>query len=925
MNRRNWMLTTLLVVVALVALAAGFPGSQAVQAQDDMSRVRFLHAVPGAPSVDVYLDGSLVVTDLAFGRATPHLNVGGGEHQVALRQAGTGATGPVLLEVPVPLVPGLAFTVVAQGSVEALEAALYEDILDEIAPGLARLTAINAIADAPPVDVVTTEGGPLLQGVSYGAQFGTVNIGTGVQDLVLVPAGGAVESALAPVGQVPLTSGVLYTFVALGTLEGTVTPSSLVLATPLNGADGSVLVQVAHGSPDAPAVDVYANDMLLVPSLNVGQLSGHIALPPGDYALALRPAGTPAADPPVLETPVTLDAATPAVTVLASGLLSEENLALQVLPDPVAGIASDMARLSVINAVPGASATVTLSDASETVLAAALGTNAQAQPANVPIGDYMLLVNIQTANTGLDVVVPAEAYYGGVYYTVLVYGGGGDGAIYDARTSATEVAVTDVSLLAPQADPIVAEPAMEDTDAGADAAADAEGDAGDSEVVQDDAPPADAPADDAAAADSEVVQDDAPPADAPTETPPANDGGDTEVVTDDPAPALADSEVVQDDAPAQPAQQTPPPDTATAVIELNPGANLHCREYPRPDALSLGLIPAGTQVFVLGRTGEPLVPETGDPTPEPTPVIETLDDVWLAVRWNTPDGGYLRCWVAAQFLRVEYKGQFLTEVEDFEELPEEPFNRPGEAVNTDVSPPTPLYDAVLATVNLEPGVSLQIRRYPDSNAEALDRAPAQAQLEVLGVVEAPSEGLVGQPVDPNWLRVRYRKENGASVVGWVSAQYVTITQLNRPVAIEDLPEGDPEEAGFYEAAGTQPQIPIEEQDVLGVVNLNPGANLNLRDRPTVDARVVVGIPSGSVLTLIGRNGDGTWVQATYESPTGELSGWVASQYLVITRGGEPYELAELDNVTDEEDTLAAGAAAPPADAPPAEAEAETAE
>ena len=40
---------------------------------------------------------------------------------------------------------------------------------------------------------------------------------------------------------------------------------------------------------------------------------------------------------------------------------------------------------------------------------------------------------------------------------------------------------------------------------------------------------------------------------------------------------------------------------------------------------------------------------------------------------------------------------------------------------------------------------------------------------------------------------------------------------------------------------------IEQQDIVGVVNLNPGANLNLRDRPSADARVVVGIPSGDAM------------------------------------------------------------------------------
>jgi hypothetical protein len=45
------------------------------------------------------------------------------------------------------------------------------------------------------------------------------------------------------------------------------------------------------------------------------------------------------------------------------------------------------------------------------------------------------------------------------------------------------------------------------------------------------------------------------------------------------------------------------------------------------------------------------------------------------------------------------------------------------------------------------------------------------------------------------------------------------------------------------------------------------------------------------------------VQVTYTSPTGELDGWVASQYLIVTRGGQPYDIRNLPIVTGEEDLM----------------------
>ncbi len=853
MNHLKWILAGLLVAAVVAGLVGPLAGG-VVQAQDAVSRVRFLHAVPGAPNVDIYLDNAKVASDVAYGEVTPHLSVAAGEHQVALRLAGGGVDTPVLLEVSAPLAANLAFMIVVQGSPDALDAVQYEDILDPLEPGKARLTAVNVVVDAPALDVLTAAGGPLLQGINFGQQFGTINIDAGVQELVFVPAGGAVDGAIADIGSVSLRSGLLYTFVVLGTLEGDVAPSTLVLATPVNVGAEDALVQVAHGSPDAPAVDIYANDVLVVPALGFGEISEHLPLPAGAYTVALRPAGADPASEPVYTADVTFDAGS-AVTVAALGELGDGSLALEVFPNAV-DVAPEQARLSAVNAVPGSTVSATLVDPDATVLAADLASGIQAAATDFVPGNYLVTVNIQGIDSPVDVIVPEMTYAGGTYYTALVYGGGAEGKPFDVAVVGTPVNVTVDSLPGAGAAAVVAEPTVEPTVA-------------------------------PTAAPTQVPPTDVPPTAAPTELP-ADDAAAAEptqepiVVTDEPAAPLV--------------TQSPLP---IAYVQLDPGANLHCRELPAADARSLGLIPSGATLTVLGRTGTPLVPETGDPTPEPTPVAEQIEDLWLSVRWEPEDGGYLRCWVSAEFLRVEFRGRLLDELEELWELPEEPFNRPGEAVDTDVAPPTPVFDAVVATVELEPGVSLQLRRHPETQAEVLDRVPAKAQLEVLGYVEAPSEGLVGQPVDPNWLRVRYRKEDGSSVVGWVSAEYVSLSQLGRPVEIGELPmlDSDDPEPGFFEEPGVQPAIPIEQQAVIGQVNLNPGANLNLRDRPTADARVIIGIPSGETMEINGRNEDGSWVQVTYETEDGEkLDGWVAAQYLIITRGGQPFDVMQLDNL-----------------------------
>ncbi|MEO0470547.1 MAG: DUF4397 domain-containing protein [Bacteroidota bacterium] len=54
----------------------------------------------------------------------------------------------------------------------------------------------------------------------------------------------------------------------------------------------NVSLAVFHGSPDAPAVDVLANNAgPLVPNLSYGNATGYVSLPPAEYFLSVTPAG----------------------------------------------------------------------------------------------------------------------------------------------------------------------------------------------------------------------------------------------------------------------------------------------------------------------------------------------------------------------------------------------------------------------------------------------------------------------------------------------------------------------------------------------------------------------------------------------------------------------------------------------------------
>jgi hypothetical protein len=126
-----------------------------------------------------------------------------------------------------------------------------------------------------------------------------------------------------------------------------------VVAAPASGAAPVGYVRLAHLSPDTPAVDVYlgaASDSAepqVFKAVGYGVLSPYLPLPVGPYAVAMRRAGAPATDPPVLTTSVSV-AAGDAYTVAGVGRYAE--LGLKVLDDDLSAPPDGRAKVRVVQA-----------------------------------------------------------------------------------------------------------------------------------------------------------------------------------------------------------------------------------------------------------------------------------------------------------------------------------------------------------------------------------------------------------------------------------------------------------------------------------------------------------------------------------------------------------------------------------------------
>ncbi len=177
---------------------------------------------------------------------------------------------------------------------------------DEVPAAAVRVAHFSP--DAPNVDVFV-DGDQVLSDVAYGDVSPYLGIEPGTYTVAITAAGDPATVAFE--GEVTFDAA-FYTVAAVGELEaGTFEPLVLLDA-------GSALARLVHASPDAPAVDVYANDEPLFENVAFTEATDYVPVPAGDYTLSVRPAGDP--ETTVAEFDVTLELGT-AYSAYAIGYL----------------------------------------------------------------------------------------------------------------------------------------------------------------------------------------------------------------------------------------------------------------------------------------------------------------------------------------------------------------------------------------------------------------------------------------------------------------------------------------------------------------------------------------------------------------------------------------------------------------------------
>lgn len=180
----------------------------------------------------------------------------------------------------------------------------------------ARVRAIHASPDAPPVDVLVNDAITAFEDLTFPNGSDYASLPAGVYNVKVVPAGGAPEANVID-ADLNLFFNTDYTVVALDTLaniEPIVLEDDNRPVPPIRSK-----IRFVHASPDAPAVDIRVVDgPYLFQNVAFKGVGDYVTVPSGTYDLEVLVAGTEAV---ALELPGVTVAGGTTYTVLAVGFL----------------------------------------------------------------------------------------------------------------------------------------------------------------------------------------------------------------------------------------------------------------------------------------------------------------------------------------------------------------------------------------------------------------------------------------------------------------------------------------------------------------------------------------------------------------------------------------------------------------------------
>lgn len=175
------------------------------------TQIRIGHCCPDAPNVDVHVDGSPAFEDVAFGDLSDYATLDAGEHEVRVVPS---EGGNAVIEASLDLEDDTAYTVLATGLLEDIEATVFEDEPGQVPSDKAHVRFVHASPDAPEVSISVARGPEVFTSIGFREASEYEAVDDGMYDLEVRPTGA--DDVVLTLDDISFDGGSAYTAIAIG-------------------------------------------------------------------------------------------------------------------------------------------------------------------------------------------------------------------------------------------------------------------------------------------------------------------------------------------------------------------------------------------------------------------------------------------------------------------------------------------------------------------------------------------------------------------------------------------------------------------------------------------------------------------------------------------------------------------------------------
>jgi hypothetical protein len=425
---------------------------------NDESRVRVIHASPDMPTVNVYLDDSLVGENLDYHGATDWATFPSMPHQLRIVPAGD-SSDRAILEKQVTLAPNKAVDIVLLDTVERLRVVPIEEDLSPTPEDSARLMFIQAATGSIQVSIRTLSGGeiPGLLPISFGTASRPITYPAGAAGFTFMTADTQDQHEIDFLQERAWDSGYAYVIVVTGTadVEPLVLETEVGTATLAAGGAGSSVtvptapalatfqIRLVNALPEATPLDLLVNGTLIFESVQHATGTAYHTLPAEPKQVSVRATDSGAT---LIDDQIALPSSSGPTPLTLLVYRDHGDARYQIIADPAFMIPEGQALLRVIHLAPDRLTLIVtrltpptavpetpggtpegaptpsgegLQPPGEEPLSPGVDFGVIPDPQAVPAGTYA--VRIVEKNTGTVVLsVPQVTFESGVFYDLLL-------------------------------------------------------------------------------------------------------------------------------------------------------------------------------------------------------------------------------------------------------------------------------------------------------------------------------------------------------------------------------------------------------------------------------------------------------------------------------------------------------------------------